>query len=144
MLRPFKLLVSSNSILLLSAYTTISNSYIYLLYTTLPAAFETAYRSSHSELNTAYLGLGTGMAVGLLYLLCVYPCYSLAARTTRHLELLLTMTLPGTVLMPVGLFMYGWSLHFQLHYSVPIVATAIQGAAFLTTFVRNQTWARLS
>ena len=51
------------------------------------------------------------------------------------------MTMPVALLMPVALFMYGWSLHFRLHYSVPVVATAIQGAAFVTIFVRYATLA---
>lgn len=139
LLRPFRLLCTSPAVLFLSIYTTISNSYVYVLYTTLPVVFTQTYRSSRDDTSFAYLGLGVGMVIGLLYLLIEYPRISLATRASHDLESLLIMTIPAAVFMPIALFIYGWSIHYHVSSIVPVLATGMVGAAFLTTFVSPST-----
>ena len=133
--KPRELPVLSTSVILLSIYSTIFNCYIYLLYTTLSTVFGDTYRLSANEIDPAYLGLGSGMAVGVLYLLFVYPQFALSTRSSRDLESLIWMIVPAAVVMPIAILLYGWSLHFAFNQVVPVVATGLMGAAFLTTFV---------
>jgi hypothetical protein len=42
----------------------------------------------------------------------------------------------GTLLVPIGLFLYGWGAEKQLHWIVPIIGTAILGGAMMIVFVR--------
>jgi MFS family permease len=49
------------------------------------------------------------------------------------------MTLGG-LFMPVGLFIYGWTVQAQTHFMVPIVATGIVGFGLLLTFMPATTY----
>lgn len=128
-------LIMSPAVAILSAYTTLSSSYIFLLCATFPDILEQAYPPGSTNTGIAYLGLGTGMGFGLLYLLLTYPYFALLTKVSHSLESLLSMTVPGACVMPIAIFAYGWSLHHQREAVIPIIATAAMGAAHLATFV---------
>jgi hypothetical protein len=72
-LRPLKLLMFSPVVLLLSFSMSITYSYIYLLFTTLPAVFMDVYGVSQSTAGYLFTGLGIGMFVGLIICLLTFP-----------------------------------------------------------------------
>lgn len=49
------------------------------------------------------------------------------------------MTLGG-FFIPIALFIYGWSVQYQAHYMVPIVATGLIGFGLLMTFMPATTY----
>lgn len=42
---------------------------------------------------------------------------------------------PATIALPFGLILYGWTAHFQTHWIVPIIGTAIFGGGMIFAFV---------
>jgi len=42
----------------------------------------------------------------------------------------------GIPFLPIGLFIYGWTAEYKVHWIVPIIATGIVGAGFIFSFVR--------
>jgi hypothetical protein len=46
----------------------------------------------------------------------------------------------GGVIMPAGLFIYGWTVQAQTHFMVPIVATGLIGFGLLMTFMPASTY----
>jgi hypothetical protein len=44
----------------------------------------------------------------------------------------LTLTLPGAIGLPIGVFIYGWTVDYGVHWIVPIIATAFIGLGNLT------------
>ncbi|KAM3528991.1 hypothetical protein NHJ13051_002137 [Beauveria bassiana] len=44
----------------------------------------------------------------------------------------------GAVLLPVGLFIYGWTAQYKVHWIVPIIGTAIMGVGNLVIFMSLQ------
>ena len=64
--RPIKLLVFSPIVLLMSLYTGIIFGLIFLLFATIPAIFAPMYGFSKGVSGLCYLGLGIGMALGLV------------------------------------------------------------------------------
>ena len=46
----------------------------------------------------------------------------------------------GGFFIPIGFFIYGWSVHFRTHFIVPILATGIIGFGLLMTFMPASTY----
>jgi MFS family permease len=46
----------------------------------------------------------------------------------------------GGFLIPVGLFMYGWTVQAQTHFIVPLIATGFIGIGLLMTFMPASTY----
>ena len=46
----------------------------------------------------------------------------------------------SALLMPVGLFLYGWTAEKHVHWIAPIIGTAIVGLGLLATFMPIQTY----
>lgn len=42
----------------------------------------------------------------------------------------------GSIAIPIGLFIYGWTAEYHVHSAVPIVGTAFVGFGVMFTFVR--------
>ena len=61
-------------------------------------------------------------------------------KTEPESRLPLTITLPGTLLFPAGLFLYGWAVEIRTHWAVPLLGTATTGFASTLVFVAVQTY----
>jgi hypothetical protein len=46
----------------------------------------------------------------------------------------------GGFLIPVGLFVYGWTVQVQTHFIVPLIATGLIGIGLLMTFMPASTY----
>jgi hypothetical protein len=45
---------------------------------------------------------------------------------------------PGSLLVPIGLFVYGWTADKNVQWIVPIIGTAIFGVGMFSIFVSIQ------
>jgi len=41
----------------------------------------------------------------------------------------------GAVAIPIGLFIYGWTAQYEIHWIVPIIPTSFPGFGVVLTFV---------
>lgn len=139
--RPVKLLVLSPIVLLLSLYMAMMYGYQYLMFTTFPRVFQGHYGFSDSNIGLVYLGMGIGFLIPLI----ISGMYS--DRLVRYLtqkyggspkpEYRLPFLAIGAILAPIGLFLYGWTAEEKVHWIVPIIGTAIVGAASLLVIVSH-------
>ena len=135
--RPTKMLTLSPIVFLLSLYVAISYGYLYLLFTTITELYETVYGVSRANVGLTYLGIGIGQFFGL------FIFGAISDKTLKRMadggEMKPEYRLPplayGGVLMPLGLFLYGWSAEYRVHWIVPIIGTTIVGAAMILIFM---------
>ncbi|OCK73825.1 polyamine transporter 1 [Lepidopterella palustris CBS 459.81] len=127
----------------LSAYSSVIYAYLYLMFTTIPSVFESNYGFTTGTVGLAYIGIGVGMMLALL----VFGSTSdriLKAMARRHRkmepEFRLPFMAPGALLIPCGLFLYGWSAEYHVHWIVPIIGTALVGTGILVIFISIQTY----
>jgi len=141
--RPFKMLFMSPIVLIMSIHMAVVYGYLYLLFTTFPTVFEGQYGFSTATVGLAYLGIGVGSLVGLLILGMVSDRI-LVAKTRRSGEIKPEYRLPpmayGAPLIPVGLFWYGWTADYAVHWIVPIIGTGLVGVGLLATFMPVNTY----
>lgn len=140
-IRPLKFLVFSPIVFLLSLYMAILYSYLYLLFITFPRVFEGQYMFSSSSVGLTYLGVGVGSFLGLVFAGAVSDRILKALIQKNGGEAKPEYRLPtmliGAVVVPIGLFLYGWAAEKHVHYIVPIIGSGFLGAGLMLTFVRT-------
>ncbi|GKT93765.1 MFS multidrug transporter [Colletotrichum tofieldiae] len=142
--RPAKMMFLSPIVFSLSVYMAVLYGYLYLLFTTFPQVFKQQYGFSQGSAGLAYIGIGVGSVVGLLFagLVSDRLMKKLTLRNGGHYqpEYRLPPMLCGAILVPVGLFWYGWTAEKQLHWTLPIVGTAILGCGIVIVLMSTLTY----
>lgn len=135
------MLARSPIVIILSLYMSIAYSYMYLLFTTFTNVFEVTYGLNTGEAGLAYLGIGIGFCIGQ---------FSVGVFTNKYLkrqrdkngvakpEDRLPPLIVGSVLLPIGLFWYGWAAEAHTHWIVPIIGTSFCGIGILYVFLPVQ------
>lgn len=140
--RPAKMLTCSPICFVISLYVAITYAYLYILFTTFTGVFTTQYHWHGGVTGLSFLGIGIGSIIGQFTYI-----YFGNKTVNKHIERgdftpehrLYIMAIGGFFL-PIGLFIYGWSVQYQTHYMIPIVATGIAGFGMLMTFMPAGTY----
>lgn len=135
--RPSKMLIFSPVVLSQSLYVAIIYSYLYIMFTTVTEVFEKQYGFRSDLVGLAYVGMGLGSLIGQLgYTWADNVNYKFHERKgDLKPEHRLYAMVPGSIIMPISLFWYGWSVQAQVHWICPIIAMAFLGLALLLIFV---------
>ena len=132
LLRPTKLLICSPVVLVLSLYASLVFGVIYLLFTTFNGVFRGQYGFPASISGLVYLGLGIALVLGVVIFGSLNPRIQAARMKADGVEkpkpeyrLLLMIWLSPCVAL--GLFIYGWTAYYKVHWIVPIIGTFFIG-----------------
>ncbi|KAI4209543.1 MAG: hypothetical protein LQ351_007534 [Letrouitia transgressa] len=140
--RPLKMLCLSPIVLALSTFMAVVYGYLYLLFTTITEVFEQNYGFSSGAVGLTYLGIGVGNVAGLF----IFGMASdrIVKRLTKNGEMKpeyrLPPMIPGAFVIPIGLFIYGWTAENHVHWIVPIIGTGLVGIGLLATFMPIQSY----
>lgn len=136
--RPFQLLAFEPMCLSLDIYSALLLGILYLFF----GSFVLVFRNNHGfnswECGITFLGLGGGIIVAILSDPLWRRNYQRLVRQAqaRHgeaegkpePEFRLPPSLLGAVLIPIGLFWFGWTTYSSIHWIVPIIGSAPFGA----------------
>lgn len=132
LIRPFKLLGTQPIVQVWSLYCAYLYGILYLLIATFPTVWTEYYGESVSIGSLNYVSLFVGMGIASQL------GTRLADRYYRKLcdenggqgrpEFRLPVLTLGALLVPVGLFWYGWSARPSIHWIMPNIGAAIYGA----------------
>ncbi|KAJ5939032.1 hypothetical protein N7466_002166 [Penicillium verhagenii] len=132
LVRPTKLLMFSPIVLGMSIYVALIFGLLYLLFATFSMVFEGQYGFTTGTSGLAYLGLGIGELVGLVTFGILSDRImkeKMAADNVQEpkpeYRLVLMMWFPPVI--GPGLFIYGWTAYYQVHWMAPIIGTFIVG-----------------
>lgn len=140
-IRPFKLLFLTPIVPLLGFYTAITNSYGMICFATVGTVFQDEYNFSTGQSGMAYFGLTAG------FLFCQVTLGHFSDRHIKKMEARYGDRKPeyrlppifiGSLLLPAGLFWYGWSLQYHAHWIVPIIGSAFIAIGILYTYLPVQ------
>ncbi|KAI1762806.1 fluconazole resistance protein 1 [Hypoxylon sp. FL1150] len=143
LVRPLKLLFRSPIIIMLALTVSIFYGYMYLIFTTFTTVFEGQYGFSSGASGLSYLGLGVGFIAGLVFTGIVSD--RLTAQMTRGNGMLkpeyrLAPLATGVLSVPIGLFWYGWTTQYKLHWIVPIFGTVLIGFGAISVYMPIQAY----
>ncbi|KAI8652917.1 MFS domain-containing protein [Fusarium keratoplasticum] len=138
-IRPGKMLLFSPIILCLSLYMAIVYGYLYLLFTAIPTVFKMRYGFTTGQVGLSYLGFGVGSIIG------VGITGATSDRISQWLtkknggkakpEYRLPIMAMGSVFVPGGLFMFGWTVQNHDHWILPIIGTSLVGLGMMAGFM---------
>lgn len=144
-MRPMKMLFCSPIIFLMCAYVAIMYGLLYILFTTYTFVFEGEYGFSSGTAGLAFLGSGVGMLLGLAFAATQSDKrikWKIAAGEPVLPEdrLRYTLIVPACLCLPVGLFIYGWSTQYHVHWIVPQTGSAVIGFGMIAILMCIQTY----
>lgn len=143
--RPLKLACLSVICAAMSVYMAVIYGILYLLFTTFTFVFEQSYGFSSSTVGLVYIGLGIGMIGGLVIL------GSTSDRLMKYLankhsggkikpEYRLPPLMFSGPLIPIGLFIYGWTAQYTIQWAVPLLGTLFVGVGLIAAFMCINTY----
>jgi predicted MFS family arabinose efflux permease len=133
LIRRVKMLFCSPAVLLLSIYMAIAYGILYVLFTTFTFVFEQQYHFSPSNVGLAYIPIGIGMilsmsALGIASDRIIKTALERKEILTPEHRLPYILTIPSGLMLPIGLFIYGWTSQFHAHWAIPLFGTVLVGA----------------
>ncbi|KAJ4861637.1 major facilitator superfamily domain-containing protein [Trichoderma breve] len=141
--RPFQLLIFEPMCLSLCIFTAILLGILYLFFGAFPLVFATNHGFNLWQIGLTFVGIGVGMVLGML----TDPVwFRIRARLMAKLEqetgvaggsepeFRLPSAIVGSVLVPIGIFMFGWTTYSSVPWIVPIIGSAIFGLGNLLVF----------
>lgn len=117
-----------------TVYNAFVYAIMYLFFTTLTFVFEGEYGFGQGTVGLTYIGMGIGMFAGMI----LYGMTSdkimkrLAAKHGLEQpkpEHRLPLVMFAAPFIPAGLFIYGWTVEYHVHWAVPLVGTLLVGFA---------------
>lgn len=127
--RPIYLLATQPIVQVLALYYGFLYGLIYLLLSTFSELWTESYNLSISIGSLQYVAPCIGYTAGSIF--CA-TCTNWAFRYFRDRnggvkkpELRLPLMVPFSILVPLGLFLYGWSAEYKLHWIVPDIGVAL-------------------
>ncbi|KAK5134646.1 hypothetical protein LTR08_006302 [Meristemomyces frigidus] len=146
MVRPFILIGTQPIIQILALYIAYVYGLTYLVLSTFAGLWSSPeyYNESIGISGLNYISLGLG------YFLGTQICAPINDRIYRRLtrsnngvgrsEFRIPLMIPGSVIMPIGLFWYGWTADKHLHWILPNIGAAIYSAGGIMIFQCIQTY----
>ena len=145
MVRPFRLLGTQPIVQFLAVYMAFIYGLMYLVLSTFPPLWTDVYHESLGISGLNYISLGLGFWLG------AQICGPLNDRIYRQLkntigngtgrpEFRVPLMLPGSLLIPIGLFIYGWTAQYRTHWIAPNIGTAIMASGCIICFQCIQTY----
>jgi multidrug resistance protein len=144
LIRPFRLLGTQIIVQVLALYMAYLYGLMYLVLSTFPSLWENGYHESVGIGGLNYISLGVGFFLGTQ--ICA-PCQDRIYRALKKRnggvgkpEFRVPLMIPGAILVPVGLFIYGWSAQEHTHWIVPNIGAAIFASGVIVGFQCIQTY----
>ncbi|KAH8593985.1 major facilitator superfamily transporter multidrug resistance [Bisporella sp. PMI_857] len=144
--KPFELLIFEPMCLSLCLYSALLLGILYLFFGAFPLVFRTNHNFSLWESGLTFLGLVVGFVAAIFmnpiwhknYLRLVEKSNSNAEKRDQNRrpdpEFRLPPAILGGVLVPVGLFWFGWTTYRNVHWIVPIIGSVFFGTGMLLVF----------
>ncbi|KAG7057435.1 hypothetical protein JMJ77_0004823 [Colletotrichum scovillei] len=143
LLRPIQLLVFEPMCLSLCLFSALLLGILYLFFGAFPLVFRETYGFNLYQIGCSFLGILVGMLLGI----ATDPVWH-KVRIRLMLknkgqgengdgsepEFRLPPAMFGSILVPMGIFIFGWSMYPWVHWIVPIVGTAMFGAGNILLF----------
>lgn len=138
--RPMKFLFTSPIVALISLYIAFNFGVTMLLFATFPTVYENTYQWSVSVSGLVYIGVGIGCAIGVITFAELSDRLLNTEGGNYHAERRLIMMMFVSPMFPIGLFIYGWTTEYKVHWVVPIIGTAICGPGAVIINSSSQTY----
>jgi len=144
LIRPFVLFTHEPIVQLLGIYMAFIYGVFYLFLTTIPTIYGVLYQQQPGIAGIHYLALGVGLTgasqINGQTLDKVYVYFKNKNGGVGRPEFRLPSMVPGTILLPIGLLITGWTVPVKVFWLVPDIGIALVGAGIILNFQSIQTY----
>lgn len=139
--RPLKLLFVTPIVGLMALYMAVSYGILYLLIATFSFVYKDNYNFDEGQAGLTFLPAGIGMMIGVVTFgtlsdLIVQKGQRKGLEHRPEIRLSPALTLPCCIALPAGLFLYGWTAQYAVHFIVPMLGVAIFSCGLMGVMVR--------
>ncbi|ODQ79522.1 hypothetical protein BABINDRAFT_161913 [Babjeviella inositovora NRRL Y-12698] len=142
--RPVKLLLFHPMVFGLGSFMAFVYGFMYLMIVTIPTIWTEVYGFDKAIAGLLFLPMGIGYVLGIVFWTwSCEVCYEKLVEKNGGVakpEYRLPMLCFTGILIPVGLFWYGWSAEKHLHWIMPSIGTAIFGFGLVAVFQTIQNY----
>jgi multidrug resistance protein len=144
MKRPFKLLGTQPIVQVLACYMAYLYGLMYLMLSTFPLLWSDRYGESVGIGSLNFISMGVGFFLGTQITAplndALYRRLKKRNNGVGKPEFRVPIMIPASLLVPIGLFWYGWSAQYQLHWIMPNIGASIFCAGVIIGFQCIQTY----
>ncbi|KAH7126691.1 MFS multidrug transporter-like protein [Dendryphion nanum] len=142
--RPFRLLGTQPIIIVLACYMAYLYGLMYLMLSTFPLLWSVRYGQSVGMGSLNFISMGVGFFLGTQICAPLNDAiYRRLKRRNNNIgkpEFRVPMMIPASLLVPIGLFWYGWSAQAKLHWIMPNIGAVIFSSGMIVAFQCIQTY----
>ncbi|KAK9427602.1 major facilitator superfamily domain-containing protein [Lipomyces doorenjongii] len=142
--RPFRLLGTQPIVQVLAIYMAYIYGMLFLVLSTFPTLWTGRYHESSGISSLNYVALGVGFFIGAQFSAplndCIFRRLKARNKGQEKPEYRVPLMVPGSMLVPVGLFWYGWSAQMHTHWIVPDIGVGIFAIGNIVAFQCIQTY----
>ncbi|KAK0644562.1 major facilitator superfamily domain-containing protein [Cercophora newfieldiana] len=144
-IRPMKLLILTPIVTLMATYMAITYGILYLLFTTFSFVYAQKYGFDEGASGTTFLPAGIGMFFGIVIFgamsdVIVRKNQAAGIEHRPEFRLIPKFALPAALMLPAGLFLYGWTIEYSVHWIVPMIGVVIFSCGLMGTMVCVQNY----
>ncbi|KAF8458193.1 major facilitator superfamily domain-containing protein [Kalaharituber pfeilii] len=137
-LRPWQLLWFEPMVLFLCLLTSVLLGILYLFFQAFPLVFSSVHHMDLQSIGLTFLGLFVGVVIGILtdplWRQIYFHLVSRNHPRPSQPEYRLPPAILGSILVPMGMFWFGFTTYPSIHWIVPIMGSVLFGAGTLLCF----------
>ena len=139
MRRPLRILFTQPIVLTMGGFQAIIFATMYSLFTNMEDIFKSEpYNFNTTQVGFLYLGAGLGFLIAVWFIVpridTVYNRLTEQNNGKAKPEYRLPLANIGSVLLPITIFWFGWTVEYRLWWGIPIAATLFFGLGQVAVF----------
>jgi DHA1 family multidrug resistance protein-like MFS transporter len=128
LIKPIEITIKDPAIFFVNMYTALFYGIYYTFFEVFPMIFPSSYGFNPGEVGLAFLSCQVGAGLGLLIYFAYLHWYMIPDNLKnglRQQEHRLVPAILGSSLIPIGLFIFGWTARASIHWIVPLIGVVI-------------------
>jgi DHA1 family multidrug resistance protein-like MFS transporter len=128
LIKPIEITIKDPAIFFVNMYTALFYGIYYTFFEVFPLIFPSSYGFNLGEVGLAFLSCQVGAGLGLLIYFAYLHWYMIPDNLKnglRQQEHRLVPAILGSSLIPIGLFIFGWTARANIHWIVPLIGVVI-------------------
>jgi MFS transporter, DHA1 family, multidrug resistance protein len=128
LIKPIEITLKDPAIFFVNTYTSLFYAIYYTFFEVFPLVFPPMYGFNLGEIGLAFLSCQVGATIGLVIYFSYLRWYMIPDNLKhglREQEHRLVPAIFGSFLIPIGLFIFGWTARPDVHWIVPIIGVVI-------------------
>lgn len=126
--RPIEITLMEPVVFLINIYITLIYSIMYLWFEAFPIVFLETYKFTLVESGVAYVSVMIGILVGaVIYIPIIWKHFTIPLKKNENVypEVFIPSAIIGSLLMPAGIFIFGWSASKNTFWIGPLIGAGV-------------------